>query len=78
MNETAATARAIVRVVNSTQTTYDASVSTPTTTDWDDSVSGACIDLDAGLLVPLVKQDACTNVLGRVSDVPSIHSLKMI
>ncbi|EGG00260.1 multi-copper oxidase laccase-like protein [Melampsora larici-populina 98AG31] len=66
MTGDAATARAIIRVVNSTATTYNTTITTPTSTDWSDTVSGDCIDLEADTLVPLVAEEACTNVLGRV------------
>ncbi|EGG02349.1 multi-copper oxidase laccase-like protein [Melampsora larici-populina 98AG31] len=66
MDGQAATARAIIRVVNATATTYNTTVTTPTSTDWSDSVSGDCLDLDPNTLVPLVPENACTNVLGRL------------
>ncbi|KAG0144324.1 hypothetical protein CROQUDRAFT_47479 [Cronartium quercuum f. sp. fusiforme G11] len=66
MNESASTARAIVRAVNPSVSALSTNVTTPTTSDWSDSVSGPCVDLDPGTLVPLVEKAACTNVLGRV------------
>ncbi|EGG02374.1 multi-copper oxidase laccase-like protein [Melampsora larici-populina 98AG31] len=66
MDGQAATARAIIRVVDAAATAYNTTVTTPTSTDWSDSVSGDCLDLDPDTLVPLVPEDACTNVLGRV------------
>ncbi|EGG10979.1 multi-copper oxidase laccase-like protein [Melampsora larici-populina 98AG31] len=66
MDGQAATARAIIRVVDPAATTYNTTVTTPNSTDWSDSVSGDCLDLDPDTLVPLVPEDACTNVLGRL------------
>lgn len=38
----------------------------PQTQDWSDTLGGACLDLDPSTLSPIIKQDACTKILGTV------------
>ncbi|KAH9811516.1 multi-copper oxidase laccase-like protein [Melampsora americana] len=68
INETAGTGRAIVRVVNSTvpEGINNTAFSIPTTLDWNDTISGPCVDLDPSTLTPLISKAACTDVIGRV------------
>lgn len=68
INETAGTGRAIVRVVDSIDPDCidDTAFPTPTTSDWNDTISGPCVDLDPSTLTPLISKAACTDVIGRV------------
>lgn len=70
LTEAAGTALAIVKAVRRTSTPntqLNATVSIAGAQDWSDTLSGPCEDLDADLLVPIIPEKACTNVLGRVS-----------
>ncbi|PLW47165.1 hypothetical protein PCASD_02319 [Puccinia coronata f. sp. avenae] len=55
-----ATALAIVRVASKAN---QISRQTPTTKDWRDTVGGKCTDLNINTLKPIIRQNACTNVL---------------
>ncbi|THU92259.1 hypothetical protein K435DRAFT_672475 [Dendrothele bispora CBS 962.96] len=48
-----ATALAIMRYGSSSDSDTD-----PTTSDWSDTIGSSCVDLDEGLLVPVVEKDA--------------------
>ncbi|KAH9807685.1 hypothetical protein DFH28DRAFT_1202829 [Melampsora americana] len=67
VSETAGTGRAIVCVVNSTvpEVINNTAFAIPTTVDWNDTISGPCVDLDPSTLTPLISKAACTNVIGR-------------
>ncbi|CAH7681440.1 multi-copper oxidase laccase-like protein [Phakopsora pachyrhizi] len=58
-------ARAIVRIVDPNNFGSLNTSSVPSTRDWTDTLGGPCTDLDPSTLVPIISQDACTNVLGR-------------
>ncbi|WAR52770.1 hypothetical protein PtB15_2B195 [Puccinia triticina] len=67
ITERAGTALGIIRIVDATTPPPSISdVVIPTTRDWSDTLGGACLDLDVSTMHPLVPQDACTNLLGRV------------
>lgn len=67
ITEAASTALAIIRAVSPDACPPNSTLATPNTTDWTDTLGGACVDLDSGSLKPLVAEDACTDVVGRVS-----------
>ncbi|MBW0530064.1 hypothetical protein O181_069779, partial [Austropuccinia psidii MF-1] len=58
-----ATALAIVRVTSKPK---PINPQLPSTRDWNDTVGGKCIDLNINTLRPLLKQNACNNVLGTM------------
>ncbi|KAI9619950.1 hypothetical protein H4Q26_013931 [Puccinia striiformis f. sp. tritici PST-130] len=63
----AGTALGVIRIVDpNNPPSSDSDVAIPTTSDWSDTLGGACLDLDPSTMRPLVPQDACTNLLGRV------------
>ncbi|KAA1094152.1 sphingosine N-acyltransferase lac1 [Puccinia graminis f. sp. tritici] len=63
----AGTALGIIRIVDPKRLPpSNSSVALPTTSDWSDTIGGACLDLDVSTMRPLVPQDACTNLLGTV------------
>jgi hypothetical protein len=64
----AGTALGIIRIVDPvTPSPTNSNDALPTTQDWSDSLGGACLDLDVSTMRPLVPQDACTNIVGRVN-----------
>ncbi|KAI9623707.1 hypothetical protein H4Q26_014434, partial [Puccinia striiformis f. sp. tritici PST-130] len=67
-----ATALAIVRVAPKAAKIVNRQL--PSTKDWKDTVGGKCTDLNIDTLKPIIRQNACTNVLDTSGDNHSTKS----